>query len=203
MKATDSRQYHDAEHFYGTEALRALVREITDASLFEACLYTGMVLIHHLIVNEAELKTCWSCHFRMLNVFPDPHNFVSSDPAVTISHWMILSQTAQSVQQIRSVGCGPIDWLVSSQSGDLTRIVDATGISRRLLYAIHKINNAVASRSPGRRDFSGMEDLQSCLDFDFHQWTTEASGEALQVALDTAETYRFAAEIYFQCRCFG
>jgi hypothetical protein len=35
------------------------------------------------------------------------------------------------------------------------------------------------------------------------QWSTEVSGEALEIVLATAETYRLAALIYLRCRLYG
>ena len=203
---SDSECYRQADHFYAVKAVRALGPELRDQGCIEGCLATGMLLVHHDIVNETpETQVYWTCHTNMLDVFLDKDVAIHSDPADFMRYQLILARTAQSVCEMQTAWqkrTKPV--LVPANYPEWQRIYGVLGLSRQLLSLIESITTLVADGPFTRRDYktSRAALLQQQLE-DLQQWTTEVCGEALEVVNGTAETYRVAAQIYLQCRFFG
>ena len=218
----NSQRYEEADHFYALEAVRALGTDLRNQDVpRERCLATGMLLVHHDIVNETlETEVCWTCHIDMLDVFHLERDVaVNSDPARFMRYQLILARTAQSVGSMqttglepsstnsnaRSAGRGRLDQL-DDDDPDSQRICGVLGLSQQLLSLIESITTLVAEGPLTRRDYkmSYAARLQHRL-AGLRQWmtTTEVCGKALEVVNRTAETYCLAAQIYLQCRFFG
>ena len=221
---SDSERYDEADHFYALKAVRALGPELRNQDVSrESCLATGMLLVHHDIVNETpETEVCWTCHINMLDVLPPERDIAAdSDPALFMRYQLILARTAQSIGSMqttrlkpsstnnhaRSANGGRLDQL-DDDDLESQRICGVLGFSQQLLSLIESITTLVANGPCTRRDYkmSCAALLQHRL-ADLQQWTTmtttDVCGKALEVINWTAETYRVAAQIYLQCRFFG
>ena len=208
----DNERYHQADHFYALKAVQALGTELRDQDSTEGCLATGMLLVHHDIVNEnPETEVCWTCHISMLDVLPDRDLSLDSDPALYMRHQLILARTAQPVSRMHSTGLKSTKSLANralEQADDdpeWRRICGVLGLSQQLLSIIESITTLVSDGPFTKREYkmSRATRLEHQL-ANLNQWTTDdITGPALEVVTRTAETYRIAAQIYLQCRFFG
>lgn len=195
---SNSQEYHKADHFYMSAALHALMQELTNFESTAACLATAMLLVHHSIFNEAELGASWSCHLKVMDILPNRKIFTRSDPAVFMSHQLVLAETMQPLERLGASLSQSMDWLLDGGEDEITQISPTAGLSQQVLSAIATITSI--KRIPNR---SLTLELQDLLLTGTHQWTNDCTDDALQVVLDTAETYRIAALIYLHCRVFG
>lgn len=204
----DNECYQQADHYYAVKAVQALSQELTDYESTDGCLATGMLLVHHDIVNETpEKDVCWSCHIYMLDVLPEQDLIVDSEPAVFMRYQLILARTAQSINRMQTAWPKSIKATNLSLDGvdpESRRICGVLGLSQQLISLIESITTLVTDSPFTRRDYKmAYAALVEHRLTNLHQWTTEVSGEALEVINRTAETYRLAAQIYLQCRFYG
>ena len=205
---SDSERYQQADHFYALKAVQALGIELRNQESIEGCLATGMLLVHHDIVNEIpELGVCWTCHINMLDMLPERDFLVDSGPADFLQYQLILARTALSISRMQDTwprSTKPTNATLNYVDMESQRICGLLGLSQELLSLIESTTALVADSPFTRRDYK-----MSCaarLEYqlaNLHQWTTDVSGKALEVVNRTAETYRIAAQIYLQCRFFG
>lgn len=201
---SDNERYRQADHYYAVKAVQALGPELRDPDSTEGCLATGMLLVHHDIVNETpETEVCWTCHINMLDVLPSRDVSIDSEPALFMRYQLILARTAQSVTRMPPT-TSPTTRALDKTDPESQRICGVLGLSRQLLSLIESITTLVAD-GPfiwGDYKMSRAALLEHQL-ANLHQWTTDVTGQALEVVTRTAETYRVAAQIYLQCRFFG
>ena len=205
---SDTERYQQADHYYAVKAVQTLGRAIRHHESTEGCLTTGMLLVHHDIVNETpETEVCWTCHIGMLDVLPERDVFVHSEPALFMRYQLILAKTAQPSHRMQKT------WPKCAESTDKSldyidpesqRICGVLGLSSRLLSLIESITTLVTDSPFTKKNYkmSRAASLEYGL-ANLHQWTSEVSGKALEVVNRTAEAYRIAAQIYLQCRFFG
>ena len=211
----DNERYHQADHFYALKAVQALGAQLRDRESTEACLATGMLLVHHDIVNESpQTEVCWTCHTSMLDVLPDRED---SDPALYMHYQLILARTAQPVNRIRSSSsAGPLKStrkpladraLVDDDNNNPAwrRVCGVLGLSPQLLSIIESTTALVTDGPFTKREYklSRAKRLEQELET-LTQWIPDdVVGPALDVVTAIAETYRLAAQIYLRCRFFG
>ena len=205
---TDNERYQQADHYYALKAVQALGQELLNHQSTEGCLATGMLLVHHDIINETpETEVCWTCHIKMLDVLPERDVSADYEPAVFMRYHLILASAAQSINAMRSTRPKSTKWPQNSLGyvdPESQRICPSLGLSQQLLSIIEFTTSLVVDGPFIRRDYKAscaalLEDQLANL----HQWTTDVSGKALEIVERTAETYRVAAQIYLQCRFVG
>lgn len=205
---SDTERYQQADHYYAVKAVQTLGRAIRHQESTEGCLATGMLLVHHDIVNETpEVGVSWTCHISMLDVLPERDVFVHSEPALFMRYQLILAKTAQPshmMQKTRPKCTESTEKSLGYIDPESKRIRGVLGLSSRLLSLIESITTLVADSPFTKKDYkiSSAASLEHDI-ATLHQWTSEVSGKALEVVNRTAETYRIAAQIYLQCRFFG
>ena len=203
-----SERYQQADHFYAVKAVQALCSELRDQESTEGCLATGMLLVHHDIVNETpESEVCWTCHINMLDMLPARDVLVDSEPALFMRYQLVLARTAQAVHRMQPTwqkSAEPANWVPDHVDPECQRICGVLGLSQQLLSLIEATTILVADSTLTRIDYK--MSWAALLEYqlaNLHQWTVDVSGKVLDVVDQTAETYRIAAQIYLQCRFFG
>lgn len=201
--SSDVTRYQEADHNYMVLAIQSLSKDLAFDEHTQSCLVTEMLLVHHGVVNELDSNVCWTCHIDMLDVLQRRNEFESSsEPALFMAYQFILAMTAQPIARIRARKPKQLDWIVDREAGDLQQICGILGLSRQLLYLVASTTNLatqeISSDERGERGEAIAVQLGN-----IHQWTEDATGEALDVALQTAMAYCLAARLYLLCRVFG
>ncbi|OCL09016.1 hypothetical protein AOQ84DRAFT_376222 [Glonium stellatum] len=205
---SEKERYHQADLYYMTQALQVLARQISKGEDFDACSATSMLLMHHDAVNNTdESSLCWSCHANIFDTIPAEYFNHHSDPALFIINQLVLARTAQTVTELQNTQLHSleiIDWYDDIPQTESQRICGVLGLSLQLLFVISSITSLASNNksSVGAHRSAYAQFHESQLQ-NLRQWSTEVSGEALEVVLATAETYRLAALIYLKCRLYG
>lgn len=200
--SSDVIRYQEADHNYMVQAIQSLSKDLAYTEHTQSCLVTEMLLVHHGVVNELDSDVCWTCHIDMLDVLQQRNGFeVSSEPALFMAYQFILAMTAQPVARIRARKLKQLDWIVDREAGNLQQICGILGLSRRLLSLVASITNLATQEISDDEKREQGEAIANKLS-DIHQWTDDATGEALDVALQTSMAYYLAARIYLLCRVF-
>lgn len=200
---SDVTRYQQADHNYMLQAIQSLSKDLAYDEHTQSCLVTEMLLVHHGVVNELDSDVCWTCHIDMLDVLQQRNGFAaSSEPALYMAYQFILAMTAQPIARIRARKPKRLDWIVDRKAGDLQQICGILGLSRRLLYLMASITNLATREIPNEEKRVEAEALAVQLN-GIQQWTEDATGDALDVAVRTAMAYCLAARLYLLCRVFG
>lgn len=200
--SSDVTRYQEADHNYMVQAIQSLSKDLAYTEHTQSCLVTEMLLVHHGVVNELDSDVCWTCHIDMLDVLQQRNGFESSsEPALFMAYQFILAMTAQPVARLRARKSKQLDWIVDRKAGDLQQICGILGLSRRLLYLVASTTNLATQEISSDEKREQGEAIANQLT-DIHQWTEDAIGEALDVALQTSMAYCLAARIYLLCRVF-
>lgn len=201
--SSDVTRYQEADHNYMVQAIQSLSKDLVFDERTQSCLVTEMLLVHHGVVNELDADVCWTCHIDMLDVLQQRSGFeASSEPALFMAYQYILAMTAQPETTIRARKPKQLDWIVDRNAGNLEQICGILGLSRRLLYLVVCTTNLATqdiSNDEKRRQGEAIAAQLSSI----QQWPEDATGEALDVALQTAMAYCLAARLYLLCRVFG
>ena len=201
--SSDVTRYQEADHNYMVQAIQSLSKDLAFDENTQSCLVTEMLLVHHGVVNELDSDVCWTCHIDMLDVLQNRNEFeASSEPALYMAYQFILAMTAQPVARIRARKSKQLDWIVDGKAGNLQHICGILGLSRQLLYLVASTTDLATQETSNdeKREQGGAIAVQLS---HIQQWTEDATGEALDVALQTAMAYCLAARIYLLCRVFG
>ena len=201
--SSDVTRYQEADHNYMVQAIQSLSKDLASEEHTQSCLVTEMLLVHHGVVNELDSDVCWTCHIDMLDVLQRRNGFeASSEPALYMAYQFILAMTAQPVARIRARKPKQLDWIVHRSAGNLQQICGILGLSRQLLYLVASTTDLATEESSIEEKRERGEAIAVQLST-IHQWTEDATGEALDVALQTAMAYALAARLYLLCRVFG
>ena len=204
----EKERYQQADLYYMAQALQALACQISNGEAFDAGLATSMLLMHHDAVNNTdESSLCWSCHANIFDTIPAGYFDHHSDPALFIRYQLVLARTAQTASKLQNTQLRLLettDWYDSMPQSESQRICGVLGVSPQLLFLISSITSLASDNksSIGAHRHVYVQLLESQLQ-SLRQWSTEVSGEALEIVLATAETYRLAALIYLRCRLYG
>jgi hypothetical protein len=204
----EKERYQQADLYYMTQALQALACQISNGEAFDAGLATSMLLMHHDAVNNTdESSLCWSCHANIFDTIPAGYFDHHSDPALFIRYQLVLARTAQTASKLQNTQLCLLettDWYDSMPQSESQRICGVLGVSPQLLFLISSITSLASDNKSSigahRHVYAQLHELQLQ---SLQQWSTEVSGEALEIVLATAETYRLAALIYLRCRLYG
>lgn len=201
--SSDVTRYQEADHNYMVQAIQSLSKDLAFDENTQSCLVTEMLLVHHGVVNELDSDVCWTCHIDMLDFLQNRNGFeASSEPALYMAYQFILAMTAQPVARIRARKSKQLDWIVDRTAGNLQHICGILGLSRQLLYLVASTTDLATQETSNdeKREQGGAIAVQLS---NIQQWTDDATGDALDVALQTALAYCLAARIYLLCRVFG
>ncbi|THC91341.1 hypothetical protein EYZ11_009206 [Aspergillus tanneri] len=202
---SDAMKYGYMNHNYMVLAAQALQRDLSEGhGATDSCLAAGMLLVHHGVVNENETEMCWSWHVRMIDGFQQARGGFdpSSEPALFMNYQLTLALTAQTSAQIQAQRFGSSDWLLQCSGRESQRICGILGMSRRMLSMISRITMLGTAQVSDEERVSTAESLDDEIAM-MNQWCYQAPGEALEVALQTAQAYQLAARIYLLCRVLG
>ncbi|KAL1983981.1 hypothetical protein VTN96DRAFT_9666 [Rasamsonia emersonii] len=197
-------QYDYINHRYIALAAQALQRDLSNRDSPESSLATGMLLVHHGVVNEQEAEMCWSWHVSMIDAFQKAGCFdPSSEPALYMTYQLILALTTQTTAQIHA---GPpmasCDWLLQCDFRESQRICGILGTSRRMLCLISRITDLAMEPSTSEEKLARAEAIEDEI-LMLDDWSQTATGEALDVLLRIAKAYHLSARIYLLCRVLG
>lgn len=209
--ATSSQEYIQADPLYMVESIKALTEELHFVEKPDGCLATGMLLVHHDIINDTENPDlCWSCHINMFDVLAHHNLLARSDPALFLKYQLILARTAEPLPHLQlqkrclatpEPEAHTMDETIDIESKKINSIL---GLSHQLLSII-----AASSDLVSNQEFLSLEDKIPQAAFlltmieGLTQWTTDVTGKALEAMIKTAESYRIAAQIYIHCRVLG
>ncbi|KAL1962949.1 hypothetical protein VTN77DRAFT_9045 [Rasamsonia byssochlamydoides] len=197
-------RYEYINHRYIALAAQVLQHDLSNRDSPESSLATGMLLVHHGVVNEQEAEMCWSWHISMIDAFQKAGCFdPASQPAVYMTYQLILALTTQTTGQILAGQPTNCEWLLQCDFRESQRICGILGISRRMLSLISRITDlAVETTSTSEEKLARVEAIEDEI-LMLDDWSQTATGEALDILLRIAKAYQFAARIYLLCRVLG
>ncbi|KAF2800344.1 hypothetical protein K505DRAFT_228947 [Melanomma pulvis-pyrius CBS 109.77] len=204
----DKERYHQAELYYSTQALQALLRQISNAENLDAALATSMLLMHHDAVSNAdESSLCWSLHANVFDAIPTEFINPNSDPALFMRTQLILARTAQDSFTLSNTQLHSLEtktWYEGTPPAEAQKICSITGLSPQLLFLISSITSLASdNKGPVNSHKHMYAQLQETQLQNLRQWTSEPQGDNHDVLIAIAEAFRLAALIYLQCRLYG
>ncbi len=154
------------------------------------------ILIHYEAIQEPDqdfqemFGVRWSLHFRMTD-FLIPERPSTCWVSLNIAFHAVLADTAQP-EVGRRTSDAVMDWLHKAAQSDINRIDTLMGMSPSLLYTI-----ALITRCSQHHDTAHEADISTRLRTINQTAAADEEQKATQVA--TAESYRLAARVYFEC----
>jgi len=203
----DKERYHQAELYYSTQALGALMKQISNGENLDAALATSMLLMHHDAVSSADdSRLCWSLHANVFDAIPSEFINPNSDSALFMRTQLVLARTAQDSFTLQNTAIHSLEttnWYEGTPPAEAQKICGITGLSPQLLFLISSVTRLATDTKTSENSHKAMyAQLQETQLQNLRQWTSEV-GEAREVLLATGEAFRLAALIYLQCRLYG